>query len=368
MLYNDARNSEPSRARQGRECSLRTAWRRSQRCAVSDDETDESLAKSVSALDISSEYQPCSAASSSMSPTGESSTGRHLGGSNIKRRSIAEMSPSDRMTPRSLEHRGLGLPWMRTSGICTLEMETDEVANRARQFCLVPTPELGGENKRTISPPSSPENQSPSAMQKRFVDRVHRASLGQPSPYRMSSSSSSSVAPDSSQLDVESMPAAVSPIAAFLECSSARECRCNADPCARYLGAGHVDKASGRTISPNSFTVVQLASSTLAGSLATPDDNRCLPRTHVAAKVIRPHAHKLVGAHRSISVKENTPPEAESRELGGKSVASLVQRFEQPSDIGTALIQTTAVTSAQPRRSMSRSPPQSYQRSKRLRP
>jgi len=116
-----------------------------------------------------------SSGSSSCSPADELSTSPRPGGA--KRRSITEMSQSARMTPQSQRERGLGCPWMQSYGLCAVDVQSGDI-DEARQFCLLPTPEL--QEKREISP-RSPEIHSPSSMQRRFVDLVHRASLGEAS-------------------------------------------------------------------------------------------------------------------------------------------------------------------------------------------
>merc|ERR1740121_2728182 len=60
-----------------------------------------------------------------------------------QRMSISDLSPSSRMTPQSLENRGLGIPWRKpVTGICsTLDVQQDEI-EQARNFCLLPSPQL----------------------------------------------------------------------------------------------------------------------------------------------------------------------------------------------------------------------------------
>jgi len=91
-----------------------------------------------------------------------------------KRRSISDLSQSARMTPKTLEKRGMGIPWQRAAGLCTIDLDPCENAEKARNFCLVPTPELikGGQ-----SPMHSPAESSPGSLQRRFNDRVRMASL-----------------------------------------------------------------------------------------------------------------------------------------------------------------------------------------------
>lgn len=97
-------------------------------------------------------------------------------GQHSKRRSTSDLSDSARMTPKALQNRGLGIPWQRVPGLCTLKFAVDD---SALQICLVPTPELDGAKADAARQPA-PEAElgSPSAMQRRFLDRVNRASLG----------------------------------------------------------------------------------------------------------------------------------------------------------------------------------------------
>jgi len=148
---------------------------------------DESLAQAASSLEIS-----C-AASVSRSPGVFSSVcGSHSGMSagwspatsgssrpHSRRRSISELSQSARMTPKTLEKRGMGIPWQRAACLCKIDLDqcdNAEKANaeKARNFCLVPTPEL---KKGGQSPMHSPSVSSPGSLQRRFNDRVRMASL-----------------------------------------------------------------------------------------------------------------------------------------------------------------------------------------------
>eukprot|EP00933_Yihiella_yeosuensis_P072279 TRINITY_DN80630_c0_g1_i1.p1 TRINITY_DN80630_c0_g1~~TRINITY_DN80630_c0_g1_i1.p1 ORF type:complete len:423 (-),score=70.79 TRINITY_DN80630_c0_g1_i1:155-1423(-) len=123
---------------------------------------------------------PMSVPSSSWSPASINGIERRR---ESKRRSISELSQSARMTPKELERRGLGIPWQRQPNLCTIDLQPGEAAERAREFCLIPTPELmkGGtaEARSSVSPPTTPDQRSPSTMQRSFVQRVWRASLGQ---------------------------------------------------------------------------------------------------------------------------------------------------------------------------------------------
>lgn len=157
--------------------------------SISDDElpnaseVDESLAQAASSLEIScaasierstggtSSGFAHSGASSSWSPALSGRSRRHS-----KRRSISDLSQSARMTPKTLEKRGMGIPWQKAPALCTIDLKRDEVADQARDFCLVPTPELV---KTGRSPPHTPDVGSPGAMQRRFIDRVRMASLCQ---------------------------------------------------------------------------------------------------------------------------------------------------------------------------------------------
>mmetsp|Transcript_42966 Transcript_42966/g.134237 ORF Transcript_42966/g.134237 Transcript_42966/m.134237 type:complete len:347 (-) Transcript_42966:350-1390(-) len=155
---------------------------------LSPDELDESLAQAASSLEISCEAGMnastgkasscgrCSLPSSSWSPASVSGSRARR---RSTRRSLSELSESARMTPQELKNRGLGIPWQRHPGICTLDLHKDEAAEQARQFCLMPTPEL--HKRRVSSPLQTPEHSSPRAMQRLFTDRVRRASLSQSS-------------------------------------------------------------------------------------------------------------------------------------------------------------------------------------------
>jgi hypothetical protein len=153
---------------------------------------DEDRSLQPSALDMSfeegaecstgemSSCAPMSVPSSSWSPASIHGVEKRR---KSKRRSLTEMSEADRMTPKELERQGLGIPWQRAHNICTIDLNAGEVDNRAREFCLIPTPELmKGEacqdDRPRVSPPITP-SRSPGTMQRRFVDRVWRASLGQ---------------------------------------------------------------------------------------------------------------------------------------------------------------------------------------------
>jgi len=68
----------------------------------------------------------------------------------------------------------MGIPWQRASGLCTIDLDPCENAEKARNFCLVPTPEL---KKGGQSPMHSPSVSSPGSLQRKFNDRVRMASL-----------------------------------------------------------------------------------------------------------------------------------------------------------------------------------------------
>jgi len=175
---------------------------------------DESLAQAASSLDIS-----CDAGTEfsmgDMIPSGARGLGSSAGWSpatvdgcsrsrrKSKRRSISDLSDSARMTPKELEERGMGVPWRRpTAGLCSVNLQGAE-AEAARNFCLLPSPELGRQRatnaqvaqdeearnfcllpspelamRRAPNAQSSPVTpSSPGAMQRRFLDRVRRANL-----------------------------------------------------------------------------------------------------------------------------------------------------------------------------------------------
>lgn len=186
----------------------------SQNAPTLGDFSDESLATSMSALDISCERASLSASrmawsntSSSYSPGEELSSSQRPEGS--KRRSLTEMSHSARMTPQSQRERGLGLPWLHAHGLCIVDVQAGDV-DEARQFCLIPTPELA---EKSHTSPSSPELHSPGSMQRRFVDLVHRASLspaGSPKKLSQRNSLASQV--------LETTPDTLSPTSPMHEC------------------------------------------------------------------------------------------------------------------------------------------------------
>merc|ERR1740121_651644 len=91
-----------------------------------------------------------------------------------QRMSISDLSPSSRMTPQSLENRGLGIPWQKpVTGICsTLDVQQDEI-EQARNFCLLPSPEL---HKRPAGLSLRADDAGPAEMQQRFLEGLHRAS------------------------------------------------------------------------------------------------------------------------------------------------------------------------------------------------
>lgn len=97
----------------------------------------------------------------------------------------------------------MGVPWRRPEpGLCSFKLQSAEAeearnscllpspelvmrrapgaqAEEARNFCLLPSPELGMRRPPNVqgqSPPLTPS--SPGAMQRRFLERVRRASLG----------------------------------------------------------------------------------------------------------------------------------------------------------------------------------------------
>lgn len=83
------------------------------------------------------------------SPSASSMSTASSGGKTRRRRSkrlsISDLSESARMTPEQLRARGAGLPWLRARKLCSLDLERPDDADEAedaRQFCLVPTPEL----------------------------------------------------------------------------------------------------------------------------------------------------------------------------------------------------------------------------------
>lgn len=92
-----------------------------------------------------------------------------------KRRSISDLSQSARMTPKDLEKRGLGLPWQKPErAICsTLNLHLEE-AEQARNFCLLPSPDL--KRSHALGPSLLPDSPGPAQMQQRFLSELSRAS------------------------------------------------------------------------------------------------------------------------------------------------------------------------------------------------
>lgn len=99
--------------------------------------------------------------SAAQSPLSESSSARSLPDASCKQRggkwpgqrlSISDLSEAERMTPERLAERGLGFPWQQTS-LCTVDFEA-ELAEKCRDLCIVPTPELGKKcmNSDMLSP------------------------------------------------------------------------------------------------------------------------------------------------------------------------------------------------------------------------
>jgi len=156
---------------------------------------DESLAQAARSLDLSCD-RGTELSTGDMLPSGARGTGMSGGWSPASvpggggqrrqslRRSISDLSQlSARMTPKEFEQRGLGLPWQRpAAGLCHIDTSHDE-ANRALEFCLLPSPVLGGQRSACTMMQCSPSTpSSPGGLQRRFLDRVHRASLGEATP------------------------------------------------------------------------------------------------------------------------------------------------------------------------------------------
>lgn len=348
----------------GRGSSTRGGRRLPRYSAGSDDETDESLAQSVSKLDISSECLSASmcrsAISSSCSPP-EPGSSQAAGGS--KRRSISDMSPSARMTPLSMERRGLGVPWLKQPALCTMDLQAGEVGDEAINFCLLTTPELIRQ-QACRSPLSSPDVHSPSAMQRKFRNSIHRASL---SPCA-SDAQGTPMSPDQR-----------SPSPGFgesLDVAAPDHCMLSGilhSP--SFIAASHQGSllADGGSYTPTRSTVCSPAyglpvmhTICLQGRLQGPD----AILTDASSKgqsTFAEATNKQLRGHHS---KENEPPRALSMSpaCGRISVCSLVQKFERRCDMETSLQLAAPGTFAHARRSMSRSPVKAYQRSKRSRP
>lgn len=165
----------------------------------------ESLARAVSSLDLSGDRADTEVSPGDMIPSGARGCCAGWSPASVegqpqsqrrqsKRRSISDLSPSARMTPESLQARGLGIPWQKpAAGICGMfDVQLDEL-EQARNFCLLPSPEL---HKRpapksdlasprgsssgmrcswgsTASP--DPGNEGPSQLQRRFLEGLRRA-------------------------------------------------------------------------------------------------------------------------------------------------------------------------------------------------
>lgn len=224
---------------------------------------DESLAEAASSLDISCDVGT-ELSAGDMIPSGARGSGSSSGWSpataegcsrrrKSRRRSISELSPSARMTPPELEHRGLGIPWQRpASKICTVELQADE-AERARQFCLVPSPELNrnGHSRCAQSPP-----RTPGSMQRQFLDHIHRASMcvtpgsGERSGGRASQFGAgpwSGPATPTSMRDSPVLPSPIAPIAPHASMALGLEV---SPACARSLGNYDVDMGLPSPFSP----------------------------------------------------------------------------------------------------------------------
>mmetsp|Transcript_91885 Transcript_91885/g.168509 ORF Transcript_91885/g.168509 Transcript_91885/m.168509 type:complete len:280 (+) Transcript_91885:88-927(+) len=80
------------------------------------------------------------------------------------RLSISDLSDSERMTPERLAERGLGFPWQQEA-FCTVELAPESTD---RDFCLVPTPELGKKSQSEGSP-SPMGGLSPAALEEHLA-------------------------------------------------------------------------------------------------------------------------------------------------------------------------------------------------------
>mmetsp|Transcript_7129 Transcript_7129/g.20162 ORF Transcript_7129/g.20162 Transcript_7129/m.20162 type:complete len:516 (+) Transcript_7129:47-1594(+) len=167
--------------------------------SVGSSELDESLAQAARSLDLTCD-RGTELSTGDMLPSGARGTGMSGGWSPASvpggggqrrqsmRRSISDLSQlSARMTPKEFEQRGLGVPWQKpAAGLCHIDTNHDE-ANRALEFCLLPSPMLGGQRSACTMMQCSPSTpSSPGGLQRRFLDRVHRASLGEATPTSMS--------------------------------------------------------------------------------------------------------------------------------------------------------------------------------------
>mmetsp|Transcript_39309 Transcript_39309/g.69134 ORF Transcript_39309/g.69134 Transcript_39309/m.69134 type:complete len:354 (+) Transcript_39309:42-1103(+) len=88
----------------------------------------------------SARRSPLSAGSSAWSSP-EASCRQREGRWPAQRLSISELSEAERMTPERLAERGLGFPWQQAA-LCTVDFAA-ELTEKCRDMCLLPTPELG---------------------------------------------------------------------------------------------------------------------------------------------------------------------------------------------------------------------------------
>lgn len=153
--------------------------------------------------------------SSSGTPWMRSPGSAGSGASCSGRPSLSEMSEVGRMTPEALAERGAGFPWMREPGLCRVSlgsgqqgMDAEEM-ERARNFCILSTPELASASDATPPEQSSGGAQavasshlsvvapvrdaleedsiSPTALQRSFEEHVLRAARESPTRLQLAS-------------------------------------------------------------------------------------------------------------------------------------------------------------------------------------
>lgn len=80
----------------------------------------------------------------------------------------------------------MGIQGDRVPGLCKMDAPVEEALEQARLFCLIPTPELQ-RHSQSPQPTSGPD--SPSGLQRRFLESVDQAALEHTSPVRTGRSS-----------------------------------------------------------------------------------------------------------------------------------------------------------------------------------
>eukprot|EP00929_Paragymnodinium_shiwhaense_P035824 TRINITY_DN19298_c0_g1_i1.p1 TRINITY_DN19298_c0_g1~~TRINITY_DN19298_c0_g1_i1.p1 ORF type:complete len:408 (+),score=87.65 TRINITY_DN19298_c0_g1_i1:83-1306(+) len=149
------------------------------RCVSSSDDDDECREQAVRSPRRHGDaaWSPATCSSSGLSA--HRPPGSPFGNAYYKRRSMADIALADRMTPEEKKRTGMGLPWQRQPGLCTVDIAARDVDEAALNLCLLPTPELIRRRSGSASPhpaaagSSSPAPQpSPMTLQRRFTDSV----------------------------------------------------------------------------------------------------------------------------------------------------------------------------------------------------